>query len=55
MNRPDVGIDVLAPQHTLLLMFYKYDEVSKEHDYLMPKSFGKVFSTSVELIVSFPN
>ena len=36
-------------------MFYKYDVVSKEQDYLMPKSFGKVFSTSVELVVSYPN
>ena len=31
-----------------------YDEVSKEHDYPIAKSFGKIYSPTVELVVSFP-
>jgi hypothetical protein len=36
------------------LKFFTYDEVSKEFDYPMPKSFGKIYSPTVELVVSFP-
>lgn len=32
-----------------------YDEVSKDHDYPIAKSFGKIYSPTVELVVSFPN
>lgn len=53
-NRYDVGIQVLNSQYTFILKFYMYDEVSKEYDYPIAKSFGKIYSPTVELIVSFP-
>ena len=53
-NRFDIGIQVLKSQYTFILKFYMYDEVSKEYDYPIAKSFGKIYSPTVELIVSFP-
>ena len=31
-----------------------YDAVTSEHDYPIAKSFGKIYSPTVELVVSFP-
>ena len=31
-----------------------YDEVSKDYDYPIAKSFSKIYSPTVELVVSFP-
>ena len=31
-----------------------YDAVTNEHDYPIAKSFGKIYSPTVELVVSFP-
>ena len=49
-----VGVHVLEQQYTFILKFFMYDEVSKEYDYPIAKSFGKIYSPTVELVVSFP-
>lgn len=49
-----IGVQVLEQQYTFILKFYMYDTVSLEHDYPIAKSFGKIYSPTVELIVSFP-
>ena len=54
-NRFEVGIEVLDTQLTFILKFYMYDEVSKDYDYQITKSFSTIYSASVELIVSFPS
>ena len=45
---------MLTSQYSFILKFYKYDEVSKEVDYPIPKSFGLIFTPTVELTISFP-
>ena len=50
-----MGIQVLNSQYTFILKFFMYDEVSKEFDYPIAKSFGKIYSPTVELVVSFPS
>ena len=49
-----VGIQVLEQQYTFILKFFMYDAVSIEQDYPIAKSFGKIYSPTVELVVSFP-
>ena len=49
-----VGVMVANKSYQFNLKFFTYDEVSKIYDYPMPKSFGKIYSPTVELIVSFP-
>lgn len=54
-GRFEVGIQVLQSQYTFILKFFMYDEVSKDQDYPIARSFGKIYSPTVELVVSFPN
>ena len=49
-----MGVQVLASQYTFILKFFMYDEVSKDYDYPIAKSFSKIYSPTVELVVSFP-
>ena len=50
-----IGVHVLEQQYTFILKFFMYDEVSLQYDYPIAKSFGKIYSPTVELIVSFPH
>ena len=54
-NRFEVGVKVLHSHYSFWLKFYMYDAVSAEHDYPIARSFGKIYTPTVELIVSFPN
>ena len=54
-NRFEVGVEVLHQHYSFILKFYMYDEVSAEHDYPIASSFNKIYTTSMELVVSFPN
>lgn len=54
-GRFDLGVQVLNSQYTFILKFFMYDDVSKEHDYPIARSFGKIYSPTVELVVSFPH
>ena len=45
----------MQSQYTFILKFFMYDEVSKDQDYPIARSFGKIYSPTVELVVSFPN
>ena len=44
---------MLQSQYTFILKFFMYDHVSKDHDYPIAKSFGKIYSPTIELVVSF--
>lgn len=35
-------------------MFFSYDEFTKDFDYPIYKSFSKIYSPTIELVVSFP-
>ena len=45
---------MLSPQHKFILMFFSYDEFTKDFDYPIYKSFSKIYSPTIELVVSFP-
>ena len=50
-----VGIIALNQSNKFILMFYSYDDIiSDDYDYPMYKSFSKIYSATVELVVSFP-
>ena len=50
----EIGLQVIQKQYTFILKFFMYDAVSKEFDYPIAKSFSKIYSSTVELGVSFP-
>ena len=55
-NRAEVGILVLENSSYLFwLKFFMYDDVSEVHDYPIAKSFSKIYTPTVELVITFPN
>lgn len=54
-NRFEVGIQVLSSSYLFWLKFYMYDSVSEVHDYPIAKSFSKIYTPTVELVITFPN
>ena len=54
-NRFEVGVQVLHSHYSFWLKFYMYDAVSADHDYPIARSFNKIYTPTIELIVSFPN
>lgn len=53
-GRFEIGVQVVASHFTFIMTFFSYDKVCLENDYQITKSFGKVYSPTVELVVDFP-
>ena len=51
----EIGVNVQDAHYQFILKFFMYDAVSDELDYPIAHSFSKVYTPTVELIVSFPN
>ena len=54
-NRFEVGIQVLSSSYLFWLKFFMYDSVSEFHDYPIARSFSKIYTPTVELVITFPN
>ena len=54
-NRFEVGVEVLHSHYSFILKFFMYDDVTAEYDYPIASSFNKIYTTTIELVVSFPN
>ena len=53
-GRFEIGVRVIASSYNFILTFFSYDKINIDHDYLITRSFSKVYSPTVELIVDFP-
>ena len=45
---------MLQASYTFILKFFRHDEVSKENDFPMAAAFARIYSPTVELVISFP-
>ena len=52
-GRYEIGVQVVEKSFSFILKFFLYDEVTKDEDFVITKSFGTVFSPTVELVVKF--
>ena len=50
----ELGIQVVQTHYTFIMTHYSYDKLTIDNDYQIAKSFGKVYSPTVELIIDFP-
>jgi hypothetical protein len=55
LGRGDVGVMVVEKQYWFMLKFYTYDNLTKEMDYPIEKSFEKIFTTTEDLLIMFPS
>jgi hypothetical protein len=46
---------VVEKQYWFMLKFYTYDNLTKEMDYPIEKSFEKIFTTTEDLLIMFPS
>lgn len=41
-------------KYQFMMLHFTYDNVTQDFDYIMTKSFNRVYSASMELVISYP-
>ena len=50
----DAGVHMIERAYWFILKYFTYDNVTKEYDYPVRKSFEKIYTATESLLVMFP-